>query len=181
MHRIMQILHEDHVNVARLLDVMDDELERARQGDLSDLNVMHHSMRYMTAYPDIYHHPTEEIVFERLATRAPETRAVIERLSGEHRTIGKSGTVFLETLQLSMEQPDVAEKLLELGPDYCDRLRQHMDTEEGKVFPMIKVVLSSHDWESLEQSIASAGDPLFGPQVQKSYQDLARALGHKTT
>jgi len=181
MHKIMQILHEDHVNVARLLDVMDNVLERARHGDLSDLDVMHNSMRYMTTYPDIYHHPTEDVVFERLASRAPETRSVIERLSGEHKIIGKSGSVFLETLELSMERPEESEKLLTLGPAYCDRLRQHMDTEEGKVFPMIQVVLSSHDWESLERTIASAGDPLFGPQVQKSYQDLARALGDKTT
>jgi len=172
----MQILHEDHINVARLLDVIDHVMDQIRQGNVESLQLACNAMRYMTAYPDMYHHPTEDAVFARLVQRAPETRPVIEQLSAEHKVIGETGTVFLKTLGDSVQQPAEPARLLQLGPAYIDQLREHMNIEEGDVFPIIKVVLSNHDWGLLEETLASAVDPLFGPQIQKGYQDLARVL-----
>ena len=81
MQRIMQVLHEDHINVSRLLDVIDTSLERLTSGNPDGLSLAYKAMRYMTAYPDIYHHPLEDIVFEALVRRSPDTTSVVATLT----------------------------------------------------------------------------------------------------
>ena len=168
----MQTLHDDHVNVARLLDLIERSLELTSRGDRSDLALAQQAMRYMTTYPDIYHHPTEDIVFATLVGRAPETQTVVEQLSAEHLVLGTSGASFLQTLQTD----DNDAELLRVGEAYVTTLRAHMNVEEGKVFPIIKVVLRDADWDKMTRELEFARDPLFGPQLKSSYQALARAL-----
>lgn len=174
MHPIMQALHEDHVNVARLLDLIEEALLSTGRGDPSRLGLAHQAMRYMTAYPDIYHHPTEDIVFAALVRRAPETQSVIDQLSAEHLLLGSSGTHFLGLL--TDASADTSATLLDTGAAYAATLRAHMDIEEGKVFPIIKIVFGHNDWDALSDQLEIGRDPLFGPQLKSSYQDLARAL-----
>ncbi|MBT8136016.1 MAG: hemerythrin domain-containing protein [Gammaproteobacteria bacterium] len=174
MHPIMQALHEDHVNVARLLELIEEALHHTSRGDLSRLDLAHQAMRYMTAYPDIYHHPTEDIVFAALVRRAPETRQIVDQLSAEHELLGSSGTQFLSLL--TEARAGIPESLPATGAAYVDTLRAHMNIEEGRVFPIIKVVFGHHDWDTLNEQLEIARDPLFGPQLKSSYQQLARAL-----
>ena len=181
MQRIMQILHEDHINVAGLLDLMERALERLPNKDPVDLALASNTMRYMTAYPDIYHHPLEDIVFRHLLKRSPETGLKIHQLFEEHVILGTTGNEFLGKIKTAIERPsDPLEDLINHGLEYVGQLRAHMNTEEGEIFPLINVVLSTHDWGVLDESIAVAKDPLFGSQVQKSYQNLAEALLART-
>ena len=180
MHRIMQILHDDHINVTRLLDLMEGILEQVQSGSLARVNVACKVMSYMTAYPDLYHHPTEDVVFQHLMMRAAETKPLVEQLFEEHQTIGAAGSDLLGRLKMANVKVSVSpDELVRPGLQYLLLLRDHMNMEEGKIFPLAKVILSSHDWDLLDETIATTRDPLFGEQVQKSYQDLARALTRK--
>ncbi len=177
MQRIMHILHDDHINVARLLDLMDSVLEEFSAGNASRLDVACSTMRYMTAYPDLFHHPTEDILFQQLLHRAAETQAKVEQLVSEHEAIGVAGNDLLHRLKKTIQHDsEPSPGLIKSGKGYVTQLRAHMNTEEGEIFPLTKVVLTHRDWEDLHEKIDSTGDPLFGPKVQRSYQDLARAL-----
>lgn len=177
MHRIMQTLHEDHINVTRLLDLMESIFSDVRAGSPAAVGTLHGAMQYMTAYPDLYHHPTEDVVFQRLIARAPETRARVAQLFDEHEVIGSAGINLRQKLTMIVEQSaEPPPELVIFGQNYVSRLREHMNIEEGEIFPLAKVILSERDWQRLDETIAAARDPLFGTQVQKSFQDLARAL-----
>lgn len=180
MHRIMQTLHDDHINVTRLLDLMESVFADIKTGNAGRLHVIHGAMQYMTAYPDMYHHPTEDVVFQRLISRSPETRPKVEALFVEHELIGAAGTTLRQALKLTIDQKsDPSQDLIGKAQDYIGSMRDHMNIEEGEIFPLAKVILTTRDWQLLDDTIAAAGDPLFGPQLQKSYQDLAKALSDK--
>lgn len=181
MHRIMRTLHEDHINVAGLLDLMEVVFAEIQTGGQARTDVLYSTMRYMTAYPDLYHHPAEDIVFQRLISRAPEIIPKVKQLTEEHQLIGAAGTNLRQYLKKSIElESDPTQNLISFGLDYVARLRAHMNTEESEVFPLAKVILSDNDWQILDEKIVATSDPLFGPQLQKSYQDLARVLTDTT-
>ena len=54
MSRIMRQLRTDHSHVARLLGVLDRQLDLVRAGANADFEVMAGAMRYMTGYADRY-------------------------------------------------------------------------------------------------------------------------------
>ena len=123
-------------------------------------------MRYMTAYPDLFHHPTEDLVFRQLMLRAAETRAKVERLVSEHETIGVAGSDLLQELKKTIRHDaEPSSGLIKAGWGYVTQLRTHMNTEEGEIFPLTKVVLTS--------------PRLARPATKRSPQPATRCSAHK--
>ncbi len=70
MSRSLSNLRKDHGNVDRLMTVFSrglEELEAGAPDYLLFLEIPH----YMTHYPDMFHHPREELMFEKILTNAP--------------------------------------------------------------------------------------------------------------
>ena len=68
---IIELLSREHRNLERLLDVLEHELEIFDRGDRPDYEVIRAIVSYFEVYPELYHHPQEDLVLAKLEIRDP--------------------------------------------------------------------------------------------------------------
>jgi len=178
MPDVIEQLHQDHLNVDRLLDLLQSEILAIHVGKTPDYVMMRDIMRYMTHYPDHFHHPKEDLIFIRLLKRAPGAHRHIHDLLEEHKSIADAGQRFLESLQSTLEDSVALREQTEaLSLSYIASLRSHMLKEEEKIFPLARVLLTRSDWAAINEETEIMRDPIFGSLLGEEY----RRLFHRIT
>ena len=171
--RIMQLLHDDHRHVERLLDMMDAELDKLHSGGVPDFALVVDVMDYMTHFPDFVHHPREDLIYRQLQEADPGSRRSVAAALAEHEEISDHGARFLKALRRSLADIVLRRELLETeGRVYIDQQRRHMELEESVLFPRIMETLNEDDWLAVEEALKSREDPVFGTFVLRIYRSL---------
>ena len=78
---IIDLLRQEHRNIEKLLLVLEEELRVFDRGERPDYEVVLAVIAYFQVYPDAYHHPQEDMVFEKLKARDPAAAAKIGDLT----------------------------------------------------------------------------------------------------
>jgi hemerythrin-like domain-containing protein len=81
---IIERLCQEHRNIETLLAVLERELEIDRR-HRPDYDVIRTIISYFQVYPDLYHHPLEDLVFAKLKIRDPAAAAKVGNLAHEHQ------------------------------------------------------------------------------------------------
>lgn len=174
---VLDKLHQDHINASKLLDRYEEQLEKVKQGDSPDYMIMRDIMRYMNGYPDIIHHPLEEVIFEKLEEKNNELAGKIGKLYREHSEIDDAGDNLYEILsKITAGEVTSLDVLRENSEKYLELMRSHMDMEESEIFPKIRELLTENDWETIDLALAEQNDPLFGSKVEEEYQELYKSI-----
>ena len=174
-------LHADHVNVALIADMARNELRRLERGETADYSLLEDVMCYVTGYPDTHHHPTEDVVFEKLKERTPEMAAEVDAILAEHADLIATGKRFLQAIRaVTGEAFVLRDDLIARGYAYLSMLERHMDTEEGRLFPAARTALTAPDWVELDKRIEHRRDPLFGC-LDEDYRRLWRRIQARRT
>jgi len=82
---IIELLSQEHRNIERLLAVLERELEIFDRGGRPDYEVIRAIISYFEVYPEVYHHPQEDLIFAKLKIRDPAAAAKIGDLAREHQ------------------------------------------------------------------------------------------------
>ncbi|MDH3671917.1 MAG: hemerythrin domain-containing protein [Gammaproteobacteria bacterium] len=174
MSDIIRQLHTDHINISKLLDLLEREIEMFHNEETPDYALMLDAMRYMVNYPDLVHHPTEDLIFEKLKNRDPDTGAEVDRLTAEHQALADKSAQFLESLRrIENETTMVSREAVEAqGVGYISLLRTHMSKEEGQVFPRAHQALVDDDWLEIGAALKKQEDPVFGEIVAEEHRTL---------
>ncbi len=181
MSQVIAALERDHANIANLLEILESEILAIEVGKTPDYALMQDIMRYMTQHSDRFHHPKEDLIFAQLLKRDPGVRADVEGLIEEHIVIGLAGQEFAGLLRRSgVDSVDVREQLGTSGIDYIRALREHMLSEERKLFPLAMVVLTKKEWQVIDEAVNAIDDPLFDEMTADEYQRLYRLIIEQT-
>ena len=178
MHTIMSELHQDHVNMARLLDMMDQQLQLMKTDGEPDLLLLLDITDYMRRYSDQIHHPREDEVYKVLSARTQEGADMVEHLLDEHARLPGITIDFYGLLDgvinggAIISQQELVSKIQE----FIDIERDHINKEEGSLFPIINKTLQEADWVVVEQGNFDVLDPLFGEHVVEHYRKLYQAV-----
>lgn len=174
MHPILVQLRDDHAHIRQLLRLLDPAqkaIDRAYLQRSADV------MRYMTGYPDQFHHPREDLMFGPLADRDAASCDLVGRLREEHVGIGGQGLALREALLAWLDTDTLPlREVSGMVGDYVRVQHAHMDLEEQSVFSKARLVLTEDDWSGIDALLASRPDPLFGKQVQRSFRGLREYL-----
>ena len=171
MTSVLQQLHTDHRNMARLLTILEQQLALLAEEKSPELSLMVDIMVYMTRYPDLYHHPKEDLLFERCAQHDASLGPLVDELSFEHRSIIRSGIHLLELLRsMAVDVMQRRDELLAAGQLYVERQRSHMRKEEQKLFAPAAQLLDEADWQWLDERMPQQDDPLFGRTVAQPFR-----------
>src|ERR1700692_3040197 len=81
---IIERLSQEHRNIERLLAIVEWDLEVFDRVDRPDYEVIRAVISYFEVYPEVYHHPQEDLVFAKLGERDPVAAAKVGDLAGEH-------------------------------------------------------------------------------------------------
>src|ERR1700758_3921114 len=78
---IIERLSQEHRNIEKLLAILERELEVFDRGDRPDYEVIRAVISYFEVYPEVYHHPQEDLVFAKLRERDPAAAAKVGDLA----------------------------------------------------------------------------------------------------
>ena len=134
-------------------------------------------MNYMTNYPDVSHHPLEEIIFEVLQEKSPDTREQLDKMTEEHQQLAILGSSLKEKLHHITSGTMVAkEAIIEASKNYHYLLTRHINFEENEIFPLVENSFNDEDWARVQSQIDASEDPLFGNVVQEQFTDLFKRI-----
>jgi len=179
MHKIQRQLHTDHYHLQRLLNCFSHEIDcydfdSKRSADLA---VILGALDYVHTYPDKWHHPAEDIIFDRLLKKGVKESKLIEQLKKEHEEIIQETHKIYELFNSVAEDCIVpADKLLTGARYYITLQRQHLDKENESVYPLMDTLFSENEWREIEKEIKVQNDPLFNKPSKNEYDYLYRYI-----
>ncbi|MBC8339068.1 MAG: hemerythrin domain-containing protein [Alphaproteobacteria bacterium] len=173
MTKILDDLRQDHRNLALLWDLLGRELNIFKEGGHPDYELVETILDYCLNYPDLCHHPKENLVYDKLAERDPGAISAIGDLKKEHEKLTSLTWRFSTALSNVLEDEQLPrEWFLNVANDFLGFSRNHMQMEEVLFFPAARKGLTGDDWAELEKAVEDVEDPLFGSDKQEKYQSL---------
>lgn len=169
----------EHRYQALLLNALEKQVGQLNQELEPDVEVLYGVMHYMTNFPDRYHHPKEDLIFERLAQRDPSQRVMVDKLQAAHAGISRDGEALFALIEhqhgdaaRASSQPEGWREIRERASGYITTLRRHMDIESLQLFPKAIAGLQAADWREIDADMRPIVDPIFGGEVAEEYQNL---------
>jgi hemerythrin-like domain-containing protein len=173
MTNVIDQLHADHINIAKVIDLLKKQYEEMSSDGSPDFTLMLDILDYIHSYPDYIHHPKENAVFKVYLEHHDELQDTIVHLMKEHQEMGEKTRKLYDEIDGILNDSMVDKVELENKiAEFITQQMQHMDTEEGKVFPTLRETLTADEFELIETELPSKEDPLFGEVVQKRFEAL---------
>ena len=177
---VIATLYDDHDNARQLLNVLERQCNILAAGDAPDHDLLEEVVEYCIAYPNMYHHPLEEAVYERVLGRSPAAAEEFSELREQHRELQELTQRLGDTVrELGAEVFLPREQVVQVIREFIDFYREHIEWEETAFFPAAESCLDEGDWERLDREFSSPGDPLSGTATKEQYlairNDILRA------
>lgn len=173
MTEVIWVLRREHANILKLIRTLERQLALIEQGEVPDSDIIEGISDYFLSFPDLYHHPKENLVFAKLRERDPEATRRIGDLQREHEEIASRTRDFTAAARSLLINERIPEKPFEKrAQDFIDFQKGHMEREERDFFPVALKILTPEDWEELEAKMTDQEDPLFGERVGERYEAL---------
>ena len=170
---IIERLSREHRNIETLLAVLERELEIFDRGDRPDYKVIRAIISYFELYPELYHHPLEDLVFAKLKLRDPAAAAKVGNLTLEHqkgaerlRRVAKAVDGVLAGREFLRQDVDAIVR------DFLEHERRHIAMEDRDFFPAALKALRPPDWTEIASALSSHKDPLFSDVVEARFDAL---------
>ncbi|MEJ2480522.1 MAG: hemerythrin domain-containing protein [Acidihalobacter sp.] len=175
-------VREDHRNMALLLELLRRDVDALREGadEALDIQRVADIVDYFAHYPDRVHHPREETmftVFREHHEASPELSDALERVQAQHVRFPELTTTLNESLEAAMHDvPVPREELVARLDDYIAQQLEHLDLEEGLVFPELGEKMTAKEWREVARRGPQERDPVFGSEVREAYVNLYQRL-----
>jgi len=167
-------LQDEHRYMNLLLGTLEEQLQTSDLSTPGEYFLMQDIVRYLHEYPDEVHHPTEDLLFDKLLRRKPESEKDVARLRRDHQKLSENTADILQLLNDAADRqtPETAEAVRVALDKYIGRLRRHMRFEEAQLFPAAVQCLANRDWQAIASRLDAVQDPLFGSTVAQDYRVL---------
>lgn len=177
MTEIIRVMRREHSNIARLLKALERQIAVFDQAGEPDYDIVDGVIDYILSYPDLYHHPKEELVLAKLRERDPAAAEAVGDLKQEHEELASRAREFAAGVRATLEQAEEMHGFLgQWALDFIGLQMRHLLREEEVFFPAALNALTSEDWAELETKMTDEDDPLFGTNVGERYKALRRDI-----
>jgi branched-chain amino acid transport system ATP-binding protein len=168
----LRTITDEHRSLWQLSHVIADLADDIEQGAKPDSAFFEAVLTYIDEYATRVHRPREEaLLFGVLRERDPSLAPLIDELAREHLSGGKQ----IERLRTALpgaQSEAGALVFVELLREFVADIRSHIGTEEGKLLPRARKVLTDEDIARLDATLADDDDPRFGAKVQAEFREL---------
>lgn len=182
MTDVVAALRKEHSNISQLLDILDRQVALFAAHGEPDHDIVDGIVDYFQSYPYLYHHPKEDLVFQRLNLRDPLAAARMGDLQAEHEEIAKRTRRFAAAIRTAFVDPEPRrDTAIVRARAFMAHKRDHMAREERLLYAAAQAALRPDDWNDVVKRMTSHDDPLFGDEVGGRYeslrQDIVRSFG----
>ena len=172
--------NEEHANFARLLNLLEGQLDLFHSGKTPDYDMMLDIMYYMTHYSDVMHHPREDLALARIIELDRKAAPIVTELAHQHVRLKDCGNALVQALEDIINGSISSREHVEApGRTYVSEYRQHMQTEETAILPLAAKVLCGQDWAAIDAVIRHIDDPVFGKNGEERYAALRRQIARE--
>ena len=179
MQPLMKQLNLDHQRFSRLFTCVQYQLDLYRSGNrlLPDINLILNVLDYMQAYPELWHHPSEDVLFSELLDRDIPQSYTVESLLIEHQEL-ECATRSIKSAFKDCILNDClpGESLIDETYEYLDRQLSHLGTEKNAIYPVVGIYLSEQVIRNLHLNRNEINDPIFGTQLESKYDKLFQEI-----
>ncbi len=177
MTDVLDAIHEDHVNMTKMLDALERQLAVFDAGETPDYDIVRGVVDYCTGYPELYHHPKEDLVFERLRAADPAAAAEVGDLPGEHQELTLLTRRLRDAVEAVLSDLEVPRgPFEEILRAFLDVYRRHMALEESTFLPAARRALSAADLAEIQGRLDRPDDPLFGAPGEDRFAALRQDI-----
>lgn len=173
----MDMLQREHRTMSRLLDLLERQITLFEKTEHPDYELISEITDYFRSFPDLYHHPKEELVLERLRERNPQAAAAVGDLEADHDGCAKHLDSFARNVVkvlLDAELPRDA--FVRVARDFIDNERRHMKGEEQVFFPAAEENLTEADWLEIDARVAKFRDPLAATEMPHRFELIRKQI-----
>jgi hemerythrin-like domain-containing protein len=173
MNALLDRLAEDHRRLTHLMALLEGLLDRFSDGVEPDYELMCEVMEYLIDYADQVHHPSEDLIFERLLGLPGQGHELLRRLMQQHESLAQLNRRFKESLEGIVHEEVLPRDEVEIqGRQLLAALREHMRLEDEEAFPLAAAVLDDDDWAELAAAAPRVRDPVFGQADPERFRAL---------
>lgn len=173
----LDTIRDDHANLAKLFDVLEAQLAQFDRGGEPDYDIIQGIADYCLNYPDLYHHPLEDLLLQRLHTHDPGAALAVGDLEAEHEELRQEAQRFRDAVQQVLLEQEVSRGAFDhLVRDFMARYREHMRKENEVFLPAVAGALSPQDRAEVATQAGPRHDPLFGASAEARYEALRDKL-----
>lgn len=173
MSRMIELLREEHRDIAQLLDVLEDELKIFNRLERPDYDVIEAIIRYFQDYPDCCHHPKEDMIFAKLKLRNPGVAKRVGDVEVDHRQeTERLDRVAKIVRNVLLDREISRQTFSEVMRDFIDHQRLHMAMEERSFFPAAANALRPEDWQEIDANWSDKTQTLFNVAMEEKCHSL---------
>ncbi len=185
MPAALDMIRAEHRTMTRLLELLERQIDLFEKTGEPDYELIGEILDYFRCFPDLYHHPKEDLVFDWLQKRDPEQAAAFGNLEHEHEKVSQRLSKFTRAIvNVLMEAELSRDALVDVARDFIDGERRHMAAEEKYFFPAAERCLLAEDWAEIDRRISKFKDPILEHGAPHRYElvreELARWRGTDT-
>ena len=170
---VIDRLCQEHRNMEMLLVVLERELEIFDRGDRPDYEVVRAVISYFELYPEVYHHPQEDLVFAKLKLRDPAAAAKVGNLALEHQKGAERLRRVAQAIDSVLTDREVLRQNVDnIVRDFIEHERRHIVMEDRDFFPAALKALEPQDWTEIASAFTSHEDPLFSEAAEETFDAL---------
>lgn len=174
---ILSELHQDHINLSRLLEILDRKVDRLRAGSHPDFSLMSEVVNYVGSYADQHHHPREDKMYDFFRGRDADLDQAMERCEEDHRILKQLSTHLDESIDGILNDVVMPmDRFTDQLEEFVLAEKRHLDFEEQAIFAPLKRLATEADWQQLAEQLPQPEDPLFGDKQAEQYRSLYKAL-----
>ena len=137
MIEILVGLQNEHRYLARIADLLSTRSGAVLPPDTADLTLLTDTVYYLTHFPDVFHHPREDVLAGWLEGRGVLSKVLLNTLASQHQELTVQGRDLLRDLESLLRVE--TETWAGLAPRlhaYADALRLNMAAEEECLLPV---------------------------------------------
>ena len=177
MSETMELLYREHADMTKLLNILDREIAVLDEGGVPDYETVDQVLDYCLNYPDLCHHPKEDLVLRALRKRDPVAADFVGDLEASHGELANQTRRFAAAVQQILNEANVPRDWFgEIARKFLKGYRHHMEMEDEFFFPAALKHLTEEDWAEVDANLPQHADPLFGSQVEQKYEDLRERI-----
>lgn len=171
------VLQLEHRKIGKVLGVLQHQLSQLKAGLPVDRLLFDTAMDYLAGFPDQCHHPKEDLVYRKLASRFPALADSVRDLTREHEDIGHLTRELRQAFSDSRLQTDVGDAALaERLQEFLEFYNLHMTMEEQHFFPTALQHLSQRDFEEIDFSLYEQLDSELSQESEATFASLLSAV-----
>jgi hemerythrin-like domain-containing protein len=154
--------HTEHVCFKQLLYRLQREVDVFHTGERPNYDLMRDIVTYLRDYGDRFHHPREDVAYERLAKRCPDMKLALARLEQDHRVIAQAGETLLRQIDAILGGAIVSRAELEVtAASYLVYYGNHIAKEEEDILTRAALHLNDEDWKAIKATAPGGADVLL--------------------